>query len=394
MWRYFVPVSADNVRRLFERLVALATPYPELGRALEPRHAIFGGVNLTFEGEAYDVFQQLTHDLVDHGLAQGGPNHSTVKGWLAYACRVGLDQGAEAGFAELTRLVEEPLRHWTVLESIRGHFAKMPLRVGRCVVYSTLESVPQVGTESNFGEMLAMDTPPPVLATEVLARDSDSALIRAKDQFAESRAVLHLAAELVLDRSTATTVLDEHGDATTSAGAEERFVMNRLADGPRLMLGYQGLEAAAAEEPLERNDWESRVLAAARWHRSAVLSEWPSESVAAAMSALECLFIGGTGVTRYKGKALADHVFALASINGMNRDEARAWFVGLYRRRNDALHEGLWMRDDLDAERLVRLSKELLRWASFHLDEDHVHLDPGRACTSREEALSGTVVAR
>lgn len=387
-------MPADDVRRLFERLVALATPYPELGRTLERRHAIFGGANLTFEGEAYDVFQQLTLDLVDHGLAGGGPNDSTVKGWLAYTCRVGLDQGAEAGFAELTRLLEEPLRNWVVLESIRGHFAEMPLRVGRCVIYATLESVPQVGAESNFGEMLSMDTPPPVFATEVLARDTDSALVRAKDQFAESRAILHLAAELALERSTTMTVLDENGDATTSGGAEERFVMNRLADGPRLMLGYQGLEAAAAKEPLERNDWESRVLAAARWHRSAVLSEWPSERVAAAMSALECLFIGGTGVTRYKGQALANHVFALASMNGMTRDQARGWFVGLYRRRNEVLHEGLWMLDDLDAGRLVRLSTGLLRWASFHLDEDHAHLDPGRACTSREEALSGTVVAR
>ena len=42
------------------------------------------------------------------------------------------------------------------------------------------------------------------------------------------------------------------------------------------------------------------------------------------------------------------------------------------------LHEGLWMLDDLDAARLVELASSVLRWASFHLDEDHDHLEACR----------------
>jgi hypothetical protein len=46
------------------------------------------------------------------------------------------------------------------------------------------------------------------------------------------------------------------------------------------------------------------------------------------------------------------------------------------------------MLDDLDAARLVELTLSVLRWASFHLDEDHDHLEPFRACRTREEAVS------
>jgi len=72
----------------------------------------------------------------------------------------------------------------------------------------------------------------------------------------------------------------------------------------------------------------------------------------------------------------------------MTRDQVHTWIVELYKRRNDALHEGLWMLDDLDAARLVELTLSVLRWASFHLDEDHDHLEPCRACRTREEAVS------
>jgi hypothetical protein len=72
----------------------------------------------------------------------------------------------------------------------------------------------------------------------------------------------------------------------------------------------------------------------------------------------------------------------------MTQDQVDAWILELYKRRNDALHEGLWMLDDLDAARLVELASSVLRWASFHLDEDHDHLEAHRACQTREEAIS------
>ena len=92
-----------ELRAAFAELVSLATPYPEPGRALAPMHAIFGAADLTFEGDGYLALQRLTHELVDHSLAGGGPTSSTVQGWLVYACRVALGNDLDQGFAELVR---------------------------------------------------------------------------------------------------------------------------------------------------------------------------------------------------------------------------------------------------------------------------------------------------
>jgi hypothetical protein len=379
---------AVELRAAFAELVSLATPYPEPGRALVPMHAIFGWADLTFEGDGYLALQRLTHELMDHALAAGGPTRSTVQGWLAYACRMALDSDIDRGFDELVRLIDEPLRAWTVLEHVRGHFAQTPLRVGRCVVYGSLESVPQVGSESGMARLLSDETPAPVLVTSVFARDDESARVRARDRFDESRAILHLISEGIDGGKIGFSILDEAGHARSSTGVQEGFVVYRLGFDATMTLGYRGLEAGAAKDPLERTDWERRVLAAARWLRRCFTSDWPSERVAAAMSTLECLFVGGTGVRQSKGKAIADHVAPLVQIGGMTRDQVHTWIVELYKRRNDALHEGLWMLDDLDAARLVELTLSVLRWASFHLDEDHDHLEPCRACRTREEAVS------
>ena len=378
----------DGLRAQFERLVSLTTPYPHKGASLDRSRVILGGVDLTFEGDAYDLLQLLTYQLLNQARAGGHPDRSTVQGWLAYTCRLALDRGIEEGFVELTRLASEPLQRWTVLKSVRGHFASLPLRVGRCVVYATLDSIPQVRNDADFGEMLAKETPPPVLVTEVVARDKDSAVLLAGEQFDEARSVLYLAAEVVLEPRKASIALDEHGNATTSSAALEQLVLTSLAGGPRLVPGYQGLESAASKEPLERNDWETRVLAAARWHRRAALRRWPSEQIASAMSALECLFVGRQDTPGNKSSTLAEHVFALSLIDGMTEPQTEEWIVRLYRRRNDPLHEGRWLVDDIDAGRLVRLTTRSVRWASLHLDQDHEHLDPRRACTSQDEALS------
>ncbi len=377
-----------DLKEAFAELVSLATPVPEPGRTLAPLHAIFGGANLTFEGSGYSALQRVTNQLTDHSLSTGGPTRTTVQGWLAYACRVALDQDVDTGFAELELLIDEPLREWTVLEHVRGHFAQAPLRVGRCIVYLTLESVPQVGETSGMASVLAHETPPPVLATAVQARDHESARIRARDRFDETRSILHLIGEHISGGSTGAAILDGEGNARSSTSSEERFVVTRLGFDATMTLGYRGLEAAAAKSPEDRNDWETRVLAASLWLRRCFTSEWPSERVAAAMSALECLFVGGTSIRQRKGNAVADHVAPLVSIGGMTHEQVHTWVENLYTRRNDALHEGIWMLDDLDASRLVGLATEILRWASFHLDEDHNHLEPCRACETRDEAVS------
>ena len=97
------------------------------------------------------------------------------------------------------------------------------------------------------------------------------------------------------------------------------------------------------------------------------------------MSAVERSSVGGTGVYNNKGRAIGDHVAPLVRVGGMTAAQVHAWIVELYKRRNDALHEGLWMLDDLDATRLVDVALSVIRWVSFHLDEDHDHLEPCRA---------------
>ena len=160
-----------DLRVAFGELVAFATPYPEPGRALAPLHAIFGGAGLTFEGEGFSALQRLTHELTDHSLAEGGPDAFDCARVAVYVCRIALDGDIDQGYEELTRLINEPIRSWTVLEHVRGHFAESPLRIGRCIVYASLDSVPEVGSESGMARLLADETPAPVLVTAVLARD-------------------------------------------------------------------------------------------------------------------------------------------------------------------------------------------------------------------------------
>ena len=89
------------------------------------------------------------------------------------------------------------------------------------------------------------------------------------------------------------------------------------------------------------------------------------------MTALECLFVEGRAFQ--KGAAIADVLSKLVTVQGFDRDSQIEWVMALYRRRIDAVHEGSSVTEDLDALRLVQITKSVVHWAVHHLTP---YLDP------------------
>ena len=155
-------------------------------------------------------------------------------------------------------MIDEPLRSWTVLEHVRGHFRAdaASRRLLRRVRVARVDT--EVGAESGMASLLTHETPAPVLVTTVFARDHESARVRARDRCDESWAILHLISDHIDGGKIGFSVLDEAGDSRSSTGVEEGFVVRRLGFDATMTLGYRGLEAGAGKDPLERTDWERR----------------------------------------------------------------------------------------------------------------------------------------
>jgi hypothetical protein len=219
----------------------------------------------------------------------------------------------------------------------------------------------------------------PVIVAEVWALEEEFAYRRGRDIFEESRSVLMLACAYPRPVRPPRAVIDVDGHGTFSTGAEESFIF-RHSD-PRDDLWFvRGLERAARREPDQRTDWEARALAACRWFRRARLSDWPSETLAAAMTALECLFVKSKGP---KGSVIAARIGADWVFAEFSREQMKKWIKDLYQRRNDAVHEGMNYLEDFEVDRLIALVDHAVRWAAWHLDDDHDHLEGYRACQTR-----------
>jgi hypothetical protein len=106
------------------------------------------------------------------------------------------------------------------------------------------------------------------------------------------------------------------------------------------------------------------------------------------MTVLECLFVEGQSVTS-KGHTIADQIAPNWRLPDLEGEETmHEWIVSMYRRRNEAVHNGADYLKDFELDRLLVLTWHAVRWASWHLDPDHDHHIRARACSTFEEALS------
>jgi hypothetical protein len=348
----------------------------------------FGDDAILVRGQAVGVLGRLQRDLSGSALARGGPSKKFVADLVVQACRVAQRAGPPAAVAWLEERLSGASSAWTVIEPISGYLPMAPCRVGRTVLHPMLEAA--VGPElllpwKAHPKILDIPLDCPVLAARVEAQDAESAHRRARDLFDEARSLLTIAGEPSVVRAPLITV-EESGRAWSSSGrSSEDF---HLAADALSRVHVRGLEDAAAKRSGDRNDWQRRSLAACRWFRKANATDWPSEALAACMTLLECLFVEGRSV-RNKGEAIARRIAPDWRLPGLEDEQTmHDWIIEMYRRRNDAVHDGAHYLDDAEIDRLLTLARYAVGWAGWHLDPDHEHHLPEHACSSFAEAMS------
>jgi hypothetical protein len=104
------------------------------------------------------------------------------------------------------------------------------------------------------------------------------------------------------------------------------------------------------------------------------------------MSTLECLLVLPTERGN-KRVPISERTSDVGILKGKTRTEQVAWLQDLYGRRNDAVHGGVFHRDEIDAGALLVLTKSVVHWAVQHLDPMHGRTGGG-ACTTIAEVLA------
>lgn len=368
------------LRRLLIRLFDHVQSSGQVGVPTDPTRpgpfmvSRFGGEALQIGGEAFDLLEQIQEGLARSALSTGGPSKRLVSHLVMEACREALRTDPQSAVTWLEAQLSERNSQWQVIEPIRGIFPKAPFRLGRTTLHPALP--PELARRGAAYPITQFELDRPVLVANVEARDEESAQRRARDLFDEARSILTIAGKTSAAEPPLITinVSDGHTWLTMSSPTEDFAVSDRAFQHPVI----RAIEVAAAREPMQRNEWERRCLAACRWFRRARAAEWPSESLAACMTLLECLFVEGRSVPR-KGEAIADWIAPRWRLAGLLKEsEMREWIIGMYRQRNDAVHEGASYLEDVEVARLVTLARQSTVWAGWHLHPDHDHHSPER----------------
>jgi hypothetical protein len=374
-----------DFRELFRSTEATRGEVVLLGHERQPYLLSgLGPDQVAIEGPAVEILQRLERSLADSALAAGGPSRDYVGDLIVKAVRVARESGIDAGEEWLAVELARGLSQWKFYRNIDGHFPIAPARLGRTTL---LPRAPDELVE-RFGDPrftdVALDRS--VLVAEVEAADRDSARRRALDAFDEALAVLGTATRF--RRRSDPMIADGDGRLVSTNGCGDTYIFSlgeSLTAEPIV-----GLEVAASKPFTARYDWERRCLAAARWLRVMVLTDWPSQALAAAMNALECLFVEGRSVHR-KGDAIADAIVRQANwrLPGLEEEDAMlAWLRTLYADRNDAVHSGAYYLEDFEVDRLIELVSHAVRWGSWHLASTHAHHVPRRACTTHADVMT------
>ncbi len=369
-----------ELRRLFHLAENIDSPAVDFD---EP-YTVFGfGPRMTrsvlFRGDGLQLLNRLAGDLSSHALAARGIRPETMRAVIARACRVAFEDGDEAGCAVFEAQLSKPTAAWIATVGSDDR-ADLDLVIGDTRLTRERPSqlddlIPDSWPSSGrFG--------PPYFSTNVEAKDSESAAVAAADRVDEVRAVLALGHQgRVRPVRPAMILWQEDTARTTNAMGVSRPRLDLYGyEDPQLgwIPGMSNLAKATAKQPSERSDWERRVMSACRWTLAAQESRWYAQSLVSLMVALECLFVP-RGVSRGKGARLAARGTAVSVLPGRSAEQQTRWLERLYRRRNEAAHEGLPVLEDLDVEDLVVLAQRLLHWAVWHLDPGHA---PHGGCTT------------
>jgi hypothetical protein len=360
-----VPIAEPIRARLAELITSVeVNPDPAKAFNLNEPHELSSGSrrSLLFRGVAFEELTQLSFDLAGHALKQGGHSRTAVRELIRAACNRAQDEGANAAIDWLEAQLDQDVREYVVVESVPAIFQRDSLNVGACVLYQRLAEVPLERGDFTI-EAAAMDFPGRVIATRVHARDDRSALLIARSRFDEALAVLILADGSQKPVEGKRLYGPVGGPYGHGAGWRGGVVVTADNKG-KLFPGFQALSVAVEKPEFERTYWEARTVAATRWYATGVRTAWPAQSLAAHMTALECLFVVSDEPKR---STIASEATKRAVLKGFTVQEQERWLKKLYDNRSSAVHEGREFLEDAKLELLASLVQHMCGWGSVHL---------------------------
>lgn len=356
----------DSLRARIAALIASieVDPDPVTAFNLDEPHELStaAGHSLLFRGAAVEELSQLSLDLARHSLAEGGHSRTAVRDLIRTACHKARDEGVEEAVGWLEGQLDQDVREYVVVEPIAAVFQHESLNIGACVLYQRLALVPLDAGDFAV-EMAANDFPGRVIATRVHARDDKSALLIARSRFDEAIAVLALAdgRQKPVERNR---LYGPVGGPYGHGAGWRGMVVVTADDQGQLLPGFQALSVAVAKPENERTYWERRTVAATRWYAMGVRTAWPALSLAAYMTALECLFVVSD---ESKRSTIASEATKRARLKGFTVEEQERWLKKLYDSRGKSVHAGREFLEDTKLELLSSVVGFLCGWAAVHL---------------------------
>jgi hypothetical protein len=382
--------DADEIRRRLEELFDLVERVDLRGFELDEPYAVYGfgepdTDSILFRGDALTQLSHLSKLLSANALSGDGIQPDGIRGIIARACHVALSEGSRAGLEAFDSQLNQQARPWLATVATDDR-ADLDLHIGDC---RFSRDWPDHLRNLVSGEEFTMTwLEPPCFTVAVAGKDTESAAVLAMDRVDEVRAVLAIAHVGRVRQGRPALVLSS-GDATNTVhamGAVKTRLWLYGHQDPNVgwLPGLRELGESVARADAERTEWQRRVASAARWALVAQETRWYAQSLVSLMIALECLFVPrrhGSG----KGQRIASRASATVVLPGRSRTTQEEWLAELYRRRNEAAHEGLPMEEDLDVEDLIVLVRQLLHWATWHLDPGHANHGPCRSLAEVED---------
>jgi hypothetical protein len=338
--------------------------------------------SILYRGNALELHRTLSLRLSQSALAASGHVFRSVEQLLDGFIQQNDASDLATAIAWLDAELLAPLEDWTFVQELGFRTQVARIQVGNCTVVLNLDDV-QPGIAATYAPT-TRDLRPPFIFTTVAARDRFSARVLSIETFSEAEAVIALLAGVTEIPDVRYLIVNSPEDRY-STGPMAIAQIQAVDSAGNLWPGYHELSEALARPSAVRTDWEQRTLAASRWLRVASTTNWPSQSISASMSTLECLLVLPT--ERNKRVPISERTSDIGILKGKTRTEQVAWLQDLYGRRNDAVHGGVFYRDEIDAAGLLVLTKSVVHWAVQHLDPMHGR-PVGGACATITEVLT------
>ena len=384
MKRWYEPDFLSDLRRLLRHARKNEGARQQLNGDFIYQGYGTDGLSFLIRDDAMPLLRSLKRQLAGSSRTKFGMSLDEAGALLLVACDEAITGTIKEAVAALIAKLESPIEDWIVTEPVDLlHIPTERLKVGR-TTYA--RRVPRsVASRKMLERVQGTGFAPPIAFVTVQARDSETAQILARRRFAESSAVLDLIARPRLNAGQTMLARRIDGSGNFSFKRNSWIINDAVVDGRgRLIPPYLQLSRAAARDENQRSDWERRALAATRLFSRSCRSEWPADRLAALMVALECLFIKDRTESN-KGDLIAKRLTDRFRLREMSKAEQVQWLTDLYKARNDAVHEGRAFLHDLEVDRLVEVTRYVIRHLAEHLIP--AHSPRGRTCRTYGDAM-------